>query len=94
MFKVSAISLNNTGSIFNIQTFAILAATILMYALISGGWVWVLKNAHLGEVFPFYSLAFALVPLASYFLFGERFTSGYFFGTILIIAGLILCARG
>ncbi|MEM8562427.1 MAG: 4-amino-4-deoxy-L-arabinose-phospho-UDP flippase [Pseudomonadota bacterium] len=93
MFKVSAISLNQTGSIFNIQTFAIFASTLLIYLIISGGWVWVLRNAHLGEVFPFYSLAYALVPIASYYLFGERFTSGYFFGIILIMSGLILCAK-
>jgi len=94
LFKVSANSLNTSGSIFAPRTFIILAATFGVYALVSVGWVWVLRKAHLGEVFPFYSLAYILVPLASYYLFDERFSNGYLLGVVLIIAGLLLCGRG
>ncbi len=94
LFKVSAISLNETGSIFAPRTFFILAATFSVYVLVSFGWVWVLRKAHLGEVFPFYSLAYILVPLASYYLFDERFSNGYLLGVALIIGGLLLCGRG
>jgi uncharacterized membrane protein len=94
LFKVSAVSLNQTGSIFAPRTFLILAGTFGVYAAVSVGWVWVLRKAHLGEVFPFYSLAYILVPLASYFFFDERFSNGYLLGVALIIAGLLLCGRG
>jgi drug/metabolite transporter (DMT)-like permease len=93
MFKVSAESLNDTGSIFMPRTFFILAITFFVYVLVSVGWVWVLRHAQLGEVFPFYSLAYILVPLASYHLFDERFSNGYLLGVALIIAGLLLCGR-
>jgi drug/metabolite transporter (DMT)-like permease len=94
LFKVSAMSLNETGSIFAPRTFLILAGTFFVYVAVSFGWVWVLRKAHLGEVFPFYSLAYILVPLASYHLFDERFSSGYLLGVALIIGGLLLCGRG
>lgn len=94
LFKVSAISLNETGSIFAPRTFLILGGTFAVYVVVSVGWVWVLRKAHLGEVFPFYSLAYILVPLASYHFFDERFSNGYLLGVALIIGGLLLCGRG
>jgi drug/metabolite transporter (DMT)-like permease len=94
LFKVSAVSLNESGSIFSPRTFLILAGTFFVYVAVSVGWVWVLRKAHLGEVFPFYSLAYILVPLASYYFFNEQFSSGYLLGVALIIAGLLLCGRG
>ena len=93
MFKVSALSLNETESIFAPRTFLLLAATMTIYVVVSFGWVLVLRKSHLGQVFPFYSLAFVLVPIASYFLFGERFSSSFILGSVLIIAGLLLCMR-
>jgi len=93
MFKVSALSLNGTESIFAPKTFLLLAATMLFYVVVSFGWVLILRKSHLGQVFPFYSLAFVLVPVASYFLFGERFSISFILGSVLIIAGLRLCMR-
>lgn len=93
LFKVSANSLNSTGSIFAPRTFFILSGTFAVYVLVSFGWVWVLRKAQLGEVFPFYSLAYVLVPLASYYLFNERFSNSYLLGVALIISGLVLCGR-
>lgn len=93
MFKVSAVSLNETGSIFSPRTFWLLAITMTIYVVVSFGWVMVLRRSHLGQVFPFYALAFILVPIASYFLFGERFSNSFIFGSALIIAGLLLCMR-
>ena len=36
------------------------------------------------------ALAFVLVPLASYFIFGEQFPKGFYLGTALLIAGLLV----
>jgi len=94
LFKVSAVSLNETGSIFSPRTFFMLTLTFGVYVVVSVGWVWVLRKAQLGEVFPFYSLAYILVPLASYHFFAERFSNGYLLGVALIIAGLLLCGKG
>ena len=36
------------------------------------------------------ALAFVLVPLASHFIFGEQFPKGFYLGTALLIAGLLV----
>ncbi|MCZ2338969.1 MAG: hypothetical protein LC127_12440 [Chitinophagales bacterium] len=44
----------------------------------------------MGKVYPLMALAFVFVPLASYFLFGERFNITYCIGVIMILIGVIL----
>jgi multidrug transporter EmrE-like cation transporter len=39
------------------------------------------------------ALSFVLVPLASYAFFGEQFSSSYFIGVSLIVAGIIFCVQ-
>jgi multidrug transporter EmrE-like cation transporter len=40
------------------------------------------------------ALAFVLVPVATYFLFNERFSMTYMIGIALIVGGIILTAQG
>jgi drug/metabolite transporter (DMT)-like permease len=54
--------------------------------------VWVLQRAELGRLYPVMALAFALVPIGSYFAFNERFQPQYLMGGVMIIAGIIVCA--
>jgi len=35
-------------------------------------------------------LAFVIVPIASYFMFGERFNAQYFLGVALIMVGIVI----
>lgn len=90
LFKVSANSMNKTGSFFAIETLAVFFATMVLYGITSIGWVLILRKAELGKVYPFMALAFILVPLASRFFFGERFAPGYFVGTALIMSGIVV----
>lgn len=39
------------------------------------------------------ALAFVLVPLASHWLFGERFQPQYFIGIVLIMTGIVVAVR-
>ena len=66
LFKVSANSLNASGSIFRAQDIHYPGRHFGVYAMVSVGWVWVLRKAHLGR-FSFLLLAYILVPLASYY---------------------------
>ena len=88
LFKVSANSMNKTGSFFAIETLAVFFATMVLYGITSIGWVLILRKAELGKVYPFMALAFVIVPLASRFFFGERFAPSYFIGTALIMSGI------
>jgi drug/metabolite transporter (DMT)-like permease len=93
LFKFSAASLTQTGSFFALKTATTLVAAMALYAITSIAWVWVLQKVELGRVYPLMALAFVLVPLASHFVFGERFQTQYFFGIALIIAGILVAVR-
>jgi drug/metabolite transporter (DMT)-like permease len=61
---------------------------MLLYGITSIAWVWVLQKTDLGRVYPLMAIAFILVPIGSYLIFGERFQSQYFVGVVLIIIGV------
>lgn len=54
-------------------------------------WVMQLKALPLNRAYPLFALAFILVPLLSHFVFGERLSLPYLAGSLLIIAGTVLC---
>lgn len=93
LFKVSATSLTQTGSLFALKTAATLFAAMVLYATTSVAWVWVLQKMELGRVYPLMALAFVLVPLGSHFVFGERFPPQYFVGVAMIMAGILIAVR-
>jgi drug/metabolite transporter (DMT)-like permease len=61
--------------------------------LASLAWIAAMTKFKLSDAYPFTSLAFVLVMILSYFLFGEDFTLRKVAGTLLVIAGLIVIAR-
>jgi drug/metabolite transporter (DMT)-like permease len=93
LFKVSASSLTQTGSFFALKTATTLFAAMMIYAITSIAWVWVLQKTELGRVYPLMALAFVLVPLASHLIFGERFQPQYFFGVALIMIGIVIALK-
>lgn len=93
LFKISANGLSVSGTFFSFKTFAALSGAICLYGLTSISWVWVLQRTELGRVYPLMALAFVLVPIGSYFVFGERFQIQYFLGVALIIAGILVATK-
>lgn len=93
LFKVAAISLQETGSLFVWRTMSALMLAMLLYGLTSLAWVWVLQKVDLGRVYPLMALAFVLVPLGSHWVFGERFQPQYFAGVTLIVVGIVIAIR-
>lgn len=93
LFKASAASLAGGGSIFAAKTAAMFLAAMGLYATTSVAWVWVLQKVELGRIYPLMALAFILVPLGSYFVFGERLHPQYFVGLIMIIGGILIIVR-
>ncbi|MCX7086640.1 MAG: hypothetical protein NTV00_01165 [Methylococcales bacterium] len=93
LFKIGADSLAKTGSFFALQTFLRIIAALSLYGVMSIAWIWVLQKIELGKIYPLMALAFVLVPLGSYFIFGERFHSQYFIGVSLIIVGIIITVK-
>jgi len=94
LFKTSAISMSETGSLFNGKALVPLIFAMLLYGVTSITWVWILQKVELGRVYPIMALAFVLVPVGSYLVFGERFHVQYIFGVILIVCGIAVITRG
>ncbi|UYO94032.1 EamA family transporter [Pollutimonas sp. M17] len=93
LFKISATALAQTGTFLSPKVAGALLAAMMLYGITSVGWVWVLQRIELGRVYPLMALAFVLVPVASHFVFGERFQTQYFIGVALIMAGIILAVK-
>lgn len=93
LFKLSAASLQRTGSFFDASTLLTLFSAFALYGLTTIAWVWVLQKIELGRAYPLMALAFVLVPTGSHIFLGERFQSQYFIGITLIVAGIIIAIR-
>lgn len=93
LFKLSANSLQQTGSLFAPRTALTLFIALSLYGATTIGWVWVLQKVDLGRVYPLMALAFVLVPIGSHFVFGERFHFQYFVGVALIMLGIVITVR-
>ena len=93
LFKLCAASLARTGSFFSLETATTLFCALALYGITTIAWIWVLQKIELGRVYPLMALAFVLVPIASHFMFGERFQLQYFIGVALIIAGIVVAVR-
>ncbi|GGY14416.1 hypothetical protein GCM10008098_01510 [Rhodanobacter panaciterrae] len=93
LFKLSAVSLKKTGSFFDPSTMTLLFLAFALYGIMTIAWIWVLQKAELGRIYPLMALAFVIVPIGSYFVFGERFQPQYFVGVALIMAGIVVAVR-
>lgn len=93
LFKQTAASLSRTGSFLDPSTFAILACALTLYGATTLAWIWILQKIELGRVYPLMALSFVLVPIGSYFAFGERFNPQYFVGIALIVIGIVVAVK-
>jgi drug/metabolite transporter (DMT)-like permease len=93
LFKFSATQLAETNSWMSVRVLGWLLTAFSLYGFTSLVWVWLLQKAELGRVYPLMALAFVLVPAGSYWMFGERFSAGYFFGVAMIMAGIVIAVR-
>ncbi|WP_225772509.1 EamA family transporter [Pseudomonas sp. Marseille-Q5115] len=93
LFKLGAMQLKKTGSVFDPQTFLILIIALGVYGLTTLIWIWILQKLTLGKAYPLMALAFVLVPIASHYFFDERFPPQYFVGVAILITGIIITVR-
>ncbi len=93
LFKLSAISLQRTGSFFDPNTMVTLFSAFALYGVTTIAWIWVLQKIELGRVYPLMALAFVFVPIGSHIFFGERFQPQYFMGVVMILAGIVLAVK-
>jgi drug/metabolite transporter (DMT)-like permease len=93
LFKLSAISMHKSGSVLSINALGILFGAFVLYGITTIAWVWVLQKIELGRAYPLMALAFAIVPIGSYFFLGEKFSYQYFLGVIFIMIGIVIAVK-
>jgi drug/metabolite transporter (DMT)-like permease len=92
LFKFGAVAWSVSGTLMNGKVMISILLAMLLYAATSMVWIWLLRKIELGRIYPLMALAFILVPLGSYVLFGERFNASYYFGIGMIVIGVALAA--
>jgi undecaprenyl phosphate-alpha-L-ara4N flippase subunit ArnE len=65
---------------------------LLLYGVTTLLWVYLLRELPLSRAYPFMALAFALVPILSWFFFREGLDLRYGVGLTLMLLGLYLVA--
>ena len=65
---------------------------LVLYALLTVLWVWILTFTPLSRAYPFVALAFAATPLLGGLVFGEPLTVRLMLGIFLVLCGLFLIA--
>jgi drug/metabolite transporter (DMT)-like permease len=66
---------------------------IAIYGVGTITWIWTLRFVPLNLAYPIYALAFVLLPIASYFLYGEPLGWQHAVGSALIVAGVFTITR-
>lgn len=93
LFKLAAERLvldRNLGTL--VISFASLPmiVALAMYGLSTILWVYLLHGLPLSRAYPFLALAFALVPVMSWLVFGDSLGVRYLIGLVLMLTGLYL----
>lgn len=61
---------------------------MIIYAIATVSWIFVLRSVPLAAAYSFTALGFLFIPILSSVIFGEVLTLRYFLGAALIMAGL------
>ena len=91
LFKFGANSMAENG--INVRSFIYILSAIAIYMTQTIAWIWALKHESLGKIYPVMAFAFILIPLASIYFFKESFSTNYWIGVFLIVAGIAISTR-
>ena len=97
LFKLAALrfsfSSRWTDNVLSLLVNPYLVLAVLLYALLSVVWVWVLTFVPLSIAYPFVALTFVLTVASGALFFGEPVTARLVLGGLMIIGGLIVITR-
>ena len=94
LFKFAATQYPPTGSwtqrLLAVAFSPAFISAIILYAVLSAFWVWLLTTIPLSVAYPFVALSFVLTLLAGVLIFGEPFSARLLIGGALIVSGLLV----
>jgi undecaprenyl phosphate-alpha-L-ara4N flippase subunit ArnE len=91
LFKVAAASVQPAD--WRTWLSPALIAALALYGVGTIAWLLVLARIPLSVAFPFYGLSFVFVPVLAWSLLREPVRMSTIAGSLLIIAGVIVCSR-
>ena len=96
LFKMGAMQLKDlsgAGFIVSCISNQFIIIAMILYALITFLWIWLLRSANLSGLFPVIALVYVLVPLMSIIILKEPYNLSLIVGTILIVSGVLVITR-
>lgn len=78
----------------NAMPISLVAVALALYLISTVAWVHALRSVPLSVAFMFNSLAFVIVPVAGFLLFGEQVPRFFLSGVLLIVGGIVLVSLG
>lgn len=88
LFKRAAETWPSPFSVFALARNPWLLTALTVYAVATLGWIYVLRSAPLSVAYPLFALAFLIVPLLSWWLFGDVMRWNQWLGGAIIIVGV------
>lgn len=89
LFKRVGLEVESAGTWIDARVIAYAAASFVLYGAATLLWIHVLRTAPLSRVYPLMALSFVLVPLASWYLYGDGLTPWHGLGIALIVLGVL-----
>jgi len=71
----------------------LMMVALIIYAIATLLWVYVLRTVPLGLAYSLFSLAFVIVPLLAYAILDERLSGNTLLGSAIIVVGVIVAMR-
>ncbi|HYM32231.1 MAG TPA: EamA family transporter [Candidatus Cybelea sp.] len=94
LFKQTAVQVAGAetpaGMVVGMFASPVFYCAMVLYGAATLLWIYILTRVPLNRAYPFVAAAMIVVPLLSWFVFGERTTPRYWIGAALICAGIVL----
>lgn len=93
LFKKSAMLLPTLSHPLLLLFQPVFFGALCLYGVATVCWVGALQFLPLGRAYMFIALAFIIIPLLSWYFFGETLDIKFLLGAILIISGVLLTLK-
>jgi multidrug transporter EmrE-like cation transporter len=71
-----------------------LYAALTLYGFATLLWIWILSRVPLSLAYPWVAAGVVIVPLLSWWVYGEKVNLTFWFGAGLVVVGILITQRG
>ena len=81
----------SVAAVFGFIQNPLFLGAIVIYAVATVAWIFVLTQTPLNVAYPIMALAFVLVPVLSMIILGESISPKTIIGSLIIVSGITIC---